>query len=325
MKKLLKIIILIIVILIVLSAVFAVSVYWRYKSIEKRNATPEYIETVVVPDKKVNLGETVNVTFKIKSPWNKIPTEAEVTTGDGSQTIEAPEFFREKNKWGYSYWDIVCSLQPYRVGEIPEGKVVVNFSYGVDGISDQLILKIPSISSLQIPNVKGELSVASKIEIEKQKFEKHYLTYIILIIVAVLLTAFVIYLYFFKRKKDKQIVLTPWALALKNLGELSNNFSVGSMNPIKCISSLTDIVRNYLEDRFEIHAPRQTTEEFLRSMESWNSPLDNQDRNFLRDFMTSADMIKFAKQDAPKEEIESALERATQLVEGTTPGAVEKE
>ena len=27
---------------------------------------------------------------------------------------------------------------------------------------------------------------------------------------------------------------------------------------------MTDIVRNYLENRFQIHAPRQTTEEFLR-------------------------------------------------------------
>ena len=54
-------------------------------------------------------------------------------------------------------------------------------------------------------------------------------------------------------------------------------------------------------------------------MEDWNSPLNNQDRNFLREFMTSADMIKFAKYEATKKHIETAIARAEQLVDETIP------
>ena len=128
-----------------------------------------------------------------------------------------------------------------------------------------------------------------------------------------------IVLVYFQKKEKKTKPLTPWALALLKLHSLNDSFGSGKLNAVKCISNLTDIVRNYLEDRFYIHAPRQTTEEFLSNMENWNSPLDNKDRNFLREFMTSADMIKFAKFEASKTQIETAIARAEQLVDGTIP------
>jgi len=128
-----------------------------------------------------------------------------------------------------------------------------------------------------------------------------------------------IYWFIIRKPRDKELIIQPWVFALGSLKELNDDFHSGKLNTVKCISSLTYIVKDYLEDRFSIHAPRQTTEEFLRNMESGNSPLNNLDRNFLQEFMTSADMVKFAKYDTSNNEVESAINRAEELINGTIP------
>ena len=318
MRKILKITLIIFIILIVVAVSFSVSVYLKYKSVEKQNLLPELVNSEVIPDEDITLGNTLELKYFVKSPWNKRPVESEILPGKGSQLVGEAEYFQFKTRWGYIIWEITCKVQPYLTGGIPEGKIITEFSPGIDLKKDELTLKIPFFKSTEIPNLKNQLSIAGKIEKTEQiKASKGRIYW--LIIVVVVLIIILLYWFVFRKNKEKEKVLTPWALALLNLHNLSDNFKSGNLNPVKCISSLTDIVRNYLEDRFEIHAPRQTTEEFLRNMENWSSPLNNKDRNFLRDFMTSADMIKFAKHEASKEQIETAIARAEQLVDETTP------
>ena len=323
MRKIIKIALITFIVLIIALAVFSISAYLKYRSVEKQNTVPEFVAMKVVPKDGITLGETLLLNYEIKCPWNKRPLRSDVIVGDGAQTIGEPEFFTVKTGWGFIIWNAVFKIQPYLTGKIPEGEIKVDFSPGIDRKSNQLILKIPSFSSAGIPNVKDELSIAGKMDPElKEQSVSGNIYWLIAVSVVLIL----ILLYWFVFKKSEGIVkpLTPWALALLNLHDLNDNFISGKLNAVKCISGLTDIVRNYLEARFNIHAPRQTTEEFLRNMENWNSPLDNKDRNFLREFMTSADMIKFAKYEASKTQIETAIARAEQLVDETVPEAVEK-
>ena len=80
---------------------------------------------------------------------------------------------------------------------------------------------------------------------------------------------------------------------------------------------LTDLVRSYLETRFEIPASTRTTPEFLAELNSRTSPLPEAQRPFLRDFMTAADQVKFAKAPPSGELLDDALSRAEELVEST--------
>jgi len=322
MKKILKIVFIIIIVIIIAIAALSTSIFLKYRSIERQNALPELVATEITPKDTVALGDTILLKYQIKCPWNKRPLESSVTIGKGAQTISGQEFTKVKTGWGYIVWDAVYKIQPYLIGNIPEGKINVIFSPGIDKESNQLTVKIPSFSSIEIPNTKNKLSIAGKINPEiKEPLSSSKIYWIIALCI---LLGLVLFLWFFFKKSNKKIKpLTPWALALLNLYDLNDNFTSGKFNTVKCISSLTDIVRNYLEARFDIHAPRQTTEEFLNNMESWSSPLNNKDRNFLREFMTSADMIKFAQYEAPKAQIETAITRAKQLVDETTPDAEE--
>ena len=57
--------------------------------------------------------------------------------------------------------------------------------------------------------------------------------------------------------------------------------------------ALSLIVRTYLEDRFGLRSPELTTQEFLTEM--GRSPdLARSHQQLLRDFLTQADLVKFA-------------------------------
>ena len=323
MRKILKIALITFIVLIISVAVFSLSVFLKYRSVERQNITPKLVNTKIIPTDNITLGNSLQAEYQIKCPWNKRPFEADITAGNGSQSVGNPEFIKIKTGWGYIIWKMLFKIQPYLTGNIAEGKAVVKFVPGIDGKTDQLACKIPSFSSVAIPNVKDQLSVAAQVKPESQvqaaKRQYYWLAAITMILILILIYWFII-----RKSKEKTKPLTSWALALLNLSELNKNFTSGKLTAVKCMTNLTDIVRNYLENRFYIHAPRQTTEEFLRKMEDCNSPLDNKDKNFLREFMVSADMIKFAKHDPPKSQIEAAIERAIQLVDETTPAEPEQ-
>lgn len=76
---------------------------------------------------------------------------------------------------------------------------------------------------------------------------------------------------------------------------------------------LTGIVRRYVEDTTGIHAPEQTTEEFLRDMRSRNAfPPERSAR--LAEFLEAADLVKYAGQQPGGDQIEQAISRAQEFV-----------
>lgn len=79
---------------------------------------------------------------------------------------------------------------------------------------------------------------------------------------------------------------------------------------------LSALIRRYLEDRFELRAPELTTEEFLQ-VASASPDLSESNQGFLRDFLRSADMVKFARFIPPPEDIEAALAVASRFLDET--------
>ncbi|MCP4179010.1 MAG: hypothetical protein GY756_14715 [bacterium] len=322
MRKFIKYLLVSIGIIIVVFLACLISVYLKYINIEKQNLPAKYGKTVVIPNKEVFLGTTVDYELYFSTPWNKEPVSAEVTLGKGSQLIGQPVITKNSNRWGYFIWQVKYKIQPFIDGMIPEGSLKVDFASENYG-TQSLTVKYPSIVSKKILNIDNQLKLAPKMKAEKLISESNILFYSIL--AAVILICVIIFLIIYLKRKKKQnlIILTPWALAIQSLNSLNNSFSLHEISPGKCMNMLTDIVREYLESRFNIHAQRQTTAEFLRKMEDRNSPLENQDRNFLKEFMMSADMVKFAKYDASEELISNSIDRASKLVNETTPDEAE--
>lgn len=79
---------------------------------------------------------------------------------------------------------------------------------------------------------------------------------------------------------------------------------------------LSSIVRSYLEDRFKLRAPEQTTEEFIRSM-TGSPTLNATQQERVKAFMIQSDLVKFAKFQPATKDAENAMNSATELVEET--------
>jgi hypothetical protein len=81
---------------------------------------------------------------------------------------------------------------------------------------------------------------------------------------------------------------------------------------------VSDTVRRYLELRFHLRAPRQTTAEFLDAMRQ--SPNLNADqRTLLRDFLERCDLAKFARAEYSVVECQATAAMARTFVDQTKP------
>jgi len=82
-------------------------------------------------------------------------------------------------------------------------------------------------------------------------------------------------------------------------------------------SELTYILREYLEGRFDIRAMENTTTEIVRQMD--RVPTERDWRSELREMLSTADLVKFAKATPPRSFHENALVTVRQFVEATRP------
>ena len=72
---------------------------------------------------------------------------------------------------------------------------------------------------------------------------------------------------------------------------------------------LTAIVRRYIERTKGIHAPEQTTQEFLQEISRRKDFPAEQSRR-LRSFLEAADLVKFAAHQPREEDVEESFRRA---------------
>jgi hypothetical protein len=77
---------------------------------------------------------------------------------------------------------------------------------------------------------------------------------------------------------------------------------------------LTRIVRQYIEQRFELKAPEQTTQEFLSELVH-QSHFDSSMQQLLSHFLMEADLVKFAKVEPSFDECRGAIDAARKVIE----------
>ncbi len=149
---------------------------------------------------------------------------------------------------------------------------------------------------------------------------KEALPYIIAGLLIVILVLVVIY-YFNKRKATKIVVqptepkLSAHELALMQLKMLQEKKLWQQGNYKLYHTDLTDILRQYLQERFGVMALEQTTDEILKSFRSIDisDPL----KSNLKQVLELADFVKFAKINPIASENELSMQHAVAFVNAT--------
>jgi hypothetical protein len=80
--------------------------------------------------------------------------------------------------------------------------------------------------------------------------------------------------------------------------------------------AISDILRHYIEDRFKLHAPEQTTEEFLYTL-AQTDDLPESDKVRLGEFLQHCDLVKFARHEPTPDQIQQTFDLVKVFIEKT--------
>ncbi|MGB3947359.1 MAG: hypothetical protein WBM13_05215 [Bacteroidia bacterium] len=202
---------------------------------------------------------------------------------------------------------------------IPPFKFIVNSD--TNGITTEPLL-------LQVGTIPVDTALAIK-DI-KQPFNESYTwidwikdnMYVVYGTLAILLTIIiVIYLIrYFKKVPPPTITVEkpqtpPHIIALEKLEQLKNE-KLWQEGKLKLYhSTLSEIIREYIENRFKIAALEQTTDEILKGFR--NVSIDEESKMKLKQMLFLSDMVKFAKEQPLPNENELSMSNAIEFVNGT--------
>jgi hypothetical protein len=134
------------------------------------------------------------------------------------------------------------------------------------------------------------------------------------------------FFYVLNRPRRQRVVppRPPHEIALAALNRLRTRHLIEEGKFEDYYVELSSITRRYLEDRFHLRAPEMTTEEFLGTAAS-DARLSAPQRRLLGDFLTQADLVKFARHLPSLRDSEAAYDAARRFVEETQPVAAPSE
>ena len=121
-----------------------------------------------------------------------------------------------------------------------------------------------------------------------------------------------------KRWRNRPAVIkTPRERALDLLARIETE--IDKATPYQFSIRVSDILRRYVTEQYQLPVTRQTSVEFLNALTA-SSPFSSDDQTLLRDFLNRCDLIKFARYDATPEDSRLLLDEASRFVKG---GALE--
>lgn len=112
----------------------------------------------------------------------------------------------------------------------------------------------------------------------------------------------------------------PWEIALGRLRELKRRALPEAGKIDAYYVDLSTILRYYIEDRFHIHAPEQTTPEFLETAAQERVFSDAQ-QAFLAGFLLECDRVKFARLMPGLDDMAAHFDQVKRFVQDTMPAA----
>lgn len=117
----------------------------------------------------------------------------------------------------------------------------------------------------------------------------------------------------YKRSQRPKQVRSPRERALDELLRVEGEME--TLTPYQFSIAVSDILRRYVTEQYQLPVTRQTSVEFLSTLAK-SSPFSAEETSLLGDFLNRCDLIKFARYDATIHDSRLLLEEAMQFVKG---------
>ena len=256
--------------------------------------------------------------LSIDSGYNVVLPELEKEKlVEGIEVLESKEYSQNVNGGRKKYIQeyLITSFDSTRY-EIPPFEVVVDKDTFA---SNRLILDVYSveIDTANINNIAGPAEVVD-VQLTWEEVRDAIYLAIILILVAVALVMTTISL--IKNKPIIRIVkvkpkLPSHVIAINRIDEIRNNESLSAEgNEKEYYTQLTDVLREYMHDRFGIDAQEMTTSEIIDELLKIK---DKESIKELKEILEVADLVKFAKMKPDERENRLNMTNAIEFVNET--------
>ena len=116
-----------------------------------------------------------------------------------------------------------------------------------------------------------------------------------------------------RRRRAPAVIRSPRELALERLE--AARVEIERMTPYQFSIRVSDILRRYVTEQYQLPLTRQTSVEFLTAL-ARRSEFSEDDKSLLTDFLNRCDLIKFARYEATTADSELLLEEAFRFVKG---------
>ena len=253
---------------------------------------------VATSTKNIKIGEQIEYKISVQAP-----ADATVLFPEG-QTFGALEMVKTNptdtlKESGKFRLEKAYYLTQFDEGKytIPQQKIQISHK---DFYTDSLLVEVHNVA---VDTLKQPLYDAKPIAEVTSPSSSHLWLWIVLGIVAFLLTAAALYFFVFRKKKlsaeEERKKLPPFERAIQDLKDLQNSKYLIESQHKAYYTRLTDIVKEYLEDEVHILAKESTTDELLAKINNLQKTgklyLSTETINNLKRVLQNADLVKFAK------------------------------
>jgi hypothetical protein len=272
-----------------------------------------------VDSSSIQIGDQVNLRIEIDQPANakfQIPVFTDTITGKieivesfPADTLKNDKLLKITHKYLITCFDsgnyVIPSIAiPYALGDAKDTVRTLPVSLAVTNLPVDTVTQVIDIK----PPINTPINFA-----EAWPYIAGFIILCGLLLLIWLLITRKKKTFFFSTPKIKE---APHVIALRELDNLRSQ-KLWQNNKVKpYYSALTEIIRTYIEKRFEVQALEMTTDEIIESFKALHF-IDPESKDLFKKLFKLADLVKFAKAEPMPDENEISLLNAYQFVNNT--------
>ncbi|MBI5555862.1 MAG: hypothetical protein HY920_08450 [Elusimicrobia bacterium] len=301
-----------------LATLFMSAVSFGYGAVALAEKQPSTIPslTISVQPQKIMIGDPIAYQVTIKIPADFEILEDSSTLKPGEFVIRDLQQKRLLDKKNDLTLVLRYTLTIYDTGK----KQIPGYLLSYRRISEQPWRELTG-QMVEI-EVQSLLAKAKKAELKslKPKYTLLRNPYLWGLLLVILVAGALIWFFYFRRRLQLQSQPLPkrpaHVIAYEELEKIRNSRFLEKGMLKEYFAELSGCLRGYLENRFNLRAPWLSTEEFLEQAKT--SPALNKEQNkLLKNFLSLADLVKFAKYSSSPQEAENAYQAVKDFVDQT--------
>jgi LPXTG-motif cell wall-anchored protein len=208
------------------------------------------------------------------------------------------------------------TLDPVQIRDYPLPAPALEWGEGQTASAPPLVLRVRDLTPEELQTVQHFVSATPPQLVSPPPNRTGW--YLAAAGIAGALIALAALLLLRRRKEKVTPLLAPWEIARQRLQTLKERKlpESGKFGPYYV--DLTAILRYYIEDRFHLHAPEQTTPEFIEAARECGIFSDEQ-QQMLSGLLRHSDRVKFARYEPSVEEMNRSFVLVERFVHETVP------